>query len=212
MKKMSLLVLIIVFSPIVLFAQEKIEAPAWNIGDKWFFTQGNIEVVNADQNSYTLNFSDDTCKFHNQGFKTIVFEKTTLNRVGVIDGGKRKEYRMGLRRILNFPLYDGKQWKDGFSGKRLFAPFKGALESYTETFTILGWEELRVQAGKFRSIKLEYKCITAYSVIPFMARGFEMKSTFWYSPAVKYLVKGQYDKSYPDELKDWELVSFKHKK
>jgi hypothetical protein len=212
MKRMSLLVLIIVFSPIVLFAQEKIETPVWNNGDKWFFTLGNIEVVNADQNSYTLNFSDDTCKFQNQGFKTIIFEKSTLNRIGVLDGGKRKEYSMGLRRILNVRLYNGKQWKDKYSGKRLFAPFKGAFESYTETFTILGWEDLRVQAGKFRSIKLECKCVTTSSVNPFMPPGIEMKSIFWYSPAVKYLIKGLYDKSYPDEVRDWELVSFKCKK
>jgi len=212
MKKMGLLVLIIVFSPIVLLAQEKIETPDWNIGDKWFFTLGNIEVVNADQNSYTLNFSDDTCRFQNQGFKTIIFEKTTLNRIGVLDGGKRKKYSMGLRRILNVRLYNEKEWKDEYSGKRLFAPFKGAFESYTEFFTILGWEDLRVQAGKFRSIKLECKCVTTSSVSPFMPRGVEMKSIFWYSPAVKYLIKGQYDKSHPDEVKDWELVSFECKK
>jgi len=210
--KMSLLVLIIVISPIVSFAQGEIETPVWRIGDKWVFTLGNIEVINADQNSYALNFSDDTCKFQNQGFKTIIFEKTTLNRIGVFDGGKRKEYAMGLRRILNDRLYNEKQWKDEYSGKRLFAPYKGAFESYTETFTILGWEDLKVQAGKFRSIKLQCNCVTTSSVNPFMPAGVEMKSIFWYSPAVKYLIKGKYDKSYPDELKDWELVSFEFKK
>jgi hypothetical protein len=49
-------------------------------------------------------------------------------------------------------------------------------------------------------------------VNPFMPAGVEMKSIFWYSPAVKYLIKGQHDKSYPDEVKDWELFSFKCKK
>jgi len=91
----------------------------------------------------------------------------------------------------------------------LFAPFKGTFESYTEIFTVLGYEDLRVQAGKFKSIKLEYECITTSSTDPFTPAGVEMKSIFWYSPAVKYLIKGQYDKSYPDEAKDWELVSFK---
>jgi hypothetical protein len=175
------------------------------------FLLRNIEVANADP-TVTLNFSDDTCKFQNQGFKTIIFQKTTLNRIGVFDGGKRKEYSMGLRRILNVRLYSEKQWKDEYSGKRLFPPHKSAFESYTETFTILGWEDIRVQAGKFRSIKLECKCVITSSVNPFMPAGVEMKSIFWYSPDVKYLIKAQHDKSYPDEVKDWELVSFKYKK
>ena len=39
------------FFPIVAFAQEKIEAPAWNVGDKWDFGQeGFLEVVGVDKN------------------------------------------------------------------------------------------------------------------------------------------------------------------
>jgi len=41
---------LIVFIPAMLFAQEKVEASVWNVGDKWVFTQGNIEVVGADKN------------------------------------------------------------------------------------------------------------------------------------------------------------------
>jgi len=73
----------------------------------------------------------------------------------VLDKGKREEYSMGLSRILNVRLYKEKQWKDNYSGKRLFAPFKGTFESYTETFTVLGCQDIKVQAGEFRSIKLE---------------------------------------------------------
>lgn len=212
MKKMSFLVLIILFSPIVLFAQGKIEAPVWNIGDKWYFTSGNIEVVNADQNSYTVNFSDDTCIFQNQGFKAIIFEKPTLNRIGVLVRGKRKEYTVGLRRILNFPLSIGKQWKDEYSGKRMVGTHPDVSESFTETFTALGWEDLEVRAGKLRAIKLEYKHVMTYSQSPWASVPLERKSIFWYSPAAKYFIKCQYDKSYPDEFKDWELSSFKGKK
>ena len=68
MKKIAFLVgcLILFVAPTV-FAQEKVEAPVWNVGDKWVFTQGNIEVVGIDQNSYTLNFSKDTCRVENLG-------------------------------------------------------------------------------------------------------------------------------------------------
>ena len=212
MKKMIFLGWLILFLATSLYAQEKIEAPVWNVGDKWVFTQGSLEVVNADQNSYGAKFSNDTCVLENQGVSTILFEKSTLNRVGVLERTKRKGYTMGLRKILNFPLNIGKQWKDEYSGKRLGGLHSDVVESYTEVFTVLGWEALEVRAGKFKAIKLEYKHIMTYSPSPFASVPLERKSIFWYSPAVKYFIKCQYDKSYPDEVKDWELTSLRVKK
>ena len=203
--------LVLLFSTMV-FAQENIEAPIWNIGDKWFFTLGNIEVAAADPKTFTLNFSDDACKFQKQSFKAIIFEKTTLNRIGGIEGGQQKKYKLGLRRMFDFPLNMGKQWKDEYSGRRLVGVHPDLFESYTETFTVLGWEDLEVRAGKFRAIKLEYKHVITASTMRFASVPFEMKSIFWYSPAAKYFIKSQYDKSIADEVKDWELTSLKGKK
>ena len=45
MKKIVLLLGIFLLFPSITWAQEKVEAPVWNVGDKWVFTQGNIEVV-----------------------------------------------------------------------------------------------------------------------------------------------------------------------
>jgi hypothetical protein len=212
MRKITFILWIFLLFPAITLAQENVEAPVWNIGDKWVFTSGNIEVVNADQNNYTANFSNDTCMFQKQGFKAILFQKLTLNRIGVLERGKQKEYSMGLRRILNFPLSIGKQWKDEYSGEQLGGMHSGISESYTENFTILGWEDLEIKAGKFRAIKLEYKHILTYSGNRWVTVPLERKSIFWYSPAVKYFIKCQYDKSYPDEYKNWELSSFKGKK
>ncbi len=80
MKKMVFLGWLIVSIPAMLFAQERIEAPVWNVGDKWVFTQGNVEVIGADKKSYALNFSKDTCILENVGLETIIIEKSTLNR------------------------------------------------------------------------------------------------------------------------------------
>ena len=53
MKKTIFLGLLIMFLPALVFSQEKVEAPVWNVGDKWVFSgEGSIEVINADQNSY----------------------------------------------------------------------------------------------------------------------------------------------------------------
>jgi len=73
----------------------KIDAPVWNVGDKWVLTgEGSIEVVNTDQNSYALKFSDGICVVERQGHNTIIYEKPTINRIHFTDGGKRKKYVM----------------------------------------------------------------------------------------------------------------------
>jgi len=118
MKKIILLGWLIVFLPAMVFAQEKVEAPVWNIGDKWTFTgDGSIEVVKADQSGYILKLSEGNCVFETQGCKTIIFEKSTLKRIYALEGDKRKKYTMRLTTILNFPFSPGKQWKDVYSAQ-----------------------------------------------------------------------------------------------
>ena len=64
MKKIIFLAWLVVFFPGIVPAQEKVEAPVWNVGDKWTFTgNGGIEVVKADQSGYILKFSDKKCSF-----------------------------------------------------------------------------------------------------------------------------------------------------
>ncbi len=49
MKKVACLGWLIVFLPAMVFAQEKIEAPIWNTGDKWVFDrEGPMEVTGSD--------------------------------------------------------------------------------------------------------------------------------------------------------------------
>ncbi len=39
-------------------AQEKIEKPIWNVGDKWVLhREGPMEVIGIDKNGYVVNFS-----------------------------------------------------------------------------------------------------------------------------------------------------------
>ena len=202
MKKIVLLLAIFLFFPSITQAQEKIEAPVWNLGDKWVFTQGNIEVVGADENSYTLNFSKDTCIIENKGFEKIIFDKSTLNRIYGLKEDNREKYTLAIRRILNFPLDIGQEWKDTCTSKVLVGPFKGRIGDYSEAFRVQGWENVEVQAGNFKSIKLEY-------TLKNMSVGDSGKAIFWYAPEVKYFVKCTYDKNFWRGVADWELVSFK---
>jgi len=157
MKKIFFLGWLIVFLPAIVFAQEKIEAPIWNVGDKWVFTQGNIEVIGADKKSYALNFSKDTGILENVGFQTIIFEKSTLNRIYFLKEDTRVKYNSFRKRILDFPFSLGKQWEDASKMDSLPKLFETVHRfEYSETYKVLGWENVVTRLGTFKALKLEY--------------------------------------------------------
>ncbi len=197
MKKVILLSFLALFIPALVFGQNKVEAPVWNMGDKWKLTEDVvIMVVSADERYYGVKYLTGA------GESILIFEKSSLNRLYYMDKDKRKPYELRNKRLLNFPLEIGKSWKDKYMTK-------GAIkvDTYWETFTVLGWEDVQVQAGKFKTVKIEYK--QAREDEPAK----EGKLWYWYSPDVKYMVKCQYEKSsYWDGTYDWELTSFELKK
>ena len=197
MKKMILLGFLMVFIPAIVCGQDKVQAPVWNIGDKWTIAEDvTIMVVNADESSYAVKYLTAG------GESILIFEKSSVNRLYAMDKDKRIPYEGRNKRLFNFPLDIGKSWKDKFISK-------GALKEYTylETFTVLGWEDIVVQAGKFKTVKIEYKQSNADEPAK------EGKLWYWYSPDAKYMIKCQYEKSrYWDAAYDWELTSFELKK
>ncbi len=213
---------LIVFLPGMLSAQEKIEAPVWNVGDKWVFTgDGSIEVLQIDPNGYVMNFSDNICVLERQGFNKIIFEKSTLQRSYTLEGDKRRKYSMGLKNLLNFPFSPGKEWKHAYSAKPILT--KGYITSrgiptldYYENIRIIGWEDIGVKAGKFRALKIEFiSGHKEFMMGQFPGPAYEDKGYYWYSPDAKYFVKRQYDKASIDgrkELFNWELTSIQLKK
>ncbi len=216
MKKMVYLGWLIIFLPALVFAQEKVGAPVWNVGDKWTFTaDGSIEVIKADQSGYILKFSDKKCIFERQECSAILFEKATRNRINTIEGNETKKYTMGLSKVLDFPLSSGKQWKYAYSGKSRGVGGVLIALDYSENYTVLGWEDIEVRAGKFKALKLEYKRVVTASSATWTNIGEEIKNQYWYSPDVKYFVKCQYDKDWlkgEKEFFNWELTSFQFKK
>ena len=217
MKKMIFLASLIVFLAATVFAQEKVEAPVWNVGDRWVFDrEGPLEVINCDAHSYSIKFSGGI--FPKDATGIAMFERSTLNVKYLLEKDKRKEYRGFRKKILNFPLTLGKQWKDLCQVDELGKMGMFAVE-YQETIRVLGGEEVEVGAGKFKAIKLEYKIETfTREGIGWIPRG-EFKAWYWYSPEVKNFVKCQYEKGYNEALieekgarGDWELVSYELKK
>ncbi len=216
MKRMILGGCLLLFFSTMVCAQEKVEAPIWNVGDKWDFGRdGFLEVVGVDKNGYVAKFLAGIFFKSTQG--TVIFDKSTLSVLYGLEGDKRKKYEGAHRRILNFPLVIGKKWKDEV---RILAPDGFHPREGVENIKVLGWEEVIVPAGKFKAIKLEYKFNHGP---PILGPIYESMAWYWYSPEVKYMVKGQYGKGYEETVKpmdpsykggreDWKLISFKLKK
>ena len=202
MKKKILLIFLVLLIPTIVSGQGKVEAPVWNVGDKWTLSEDVvITVVNADENSYTVKY------LTSRGDLTLIYEKSSLNRLYYMDRDKRIKYEGRNIRLFNFPLDIGKTWEDKYITKQ--AALATQETTYLETFTVLGWEEIVVQAGKFKALKLGYK---QEMVGQTAGRPKEGKAWYWYSPDVKYMVKCQYEKSdYWDAIYDWEIISFKLK-
>jgi hypothetical protein len=146
-----------------------------------------------------MKYSDRT------GDYLSILEKSTLNRTHTLEGEKRKVYKGGRKRLLNFPLSVGKKWKDTFSSRARGSTIAADENLYYETYTILGWENIKVKAGEFKAIKLEYKQEGKSS----RGDSWEGKAWYWYSPEAKYFVKCEYDRSMVwREFRDWELALF----
>jgi hypothetical protein len=200
MKKIILLSFLVLFISAMVFAQDRVNAPIWNVGDRWNLTGDVIiSVANADENSYAVKYSTGG------GESILIYDKSSFNRLYIVDKDKRVKYEGRNKRLFNFPLEIGKSWTDKFTIKS--GTFGAQEFTVIETFTPMGWEDIQIQAGKFRAVKLEYK-----SEMPGQAAGRpkEGKAWYWYSPDVKYMLKCQYDRTdYWDAIYDWELTSIK---
>ena len=225
MKKLIFLGWLVVFVPAIVYAQERVEAPVWNTGDKWVFDRGGpMEVVGCDANCFSVRFSGGI--FRKDASGIAVFDRSTLNVKYTEEKDQRKDYWDLRKKILNFPLTLGKQWRDSVQYDAQQQMNRYAVE-IPETFRVLGWEEVQVPAGKFKAIKLEYKCESKWRSGMGWITDFESTAWYWYSPEVKNFVKCQYEKGYTEPIDqvgkyesskegrgraDWELVSYELKK
>jgi hypothetical protein len=207
MKKKILLSLLVLCIPVILYGQDKIEAPVWNIGDRWSFA-GNfpMSVINADENSYTVKILTRT------GESTYIYDKSSLNILYSVEGDRRIEFKGVHKRRLNFPFEIGKSWKDSFMRKTIYSTAAAREYVYHDTYTVLGWEDIEVRAGKYKALKIEFKEERIEDQERRKTKEREGKAWFWYSPDVKYLIKCKLEENpFWIGYTDWELTSFKLK-
>jgi hypothetical protein len=205
MKRMILVSVLVLLIPVIVYSQDKIEAPVWNVGDKWMFTaHPTMVVVKADDSTYTVK--SVTSKEEN----VYIYDKASLNILYSLEGDKRIPYKRMNKQALDFPLSIGKAWKDRYSTNLSRGNIRLPQEyTFIESRTVLGWEDVEVRAGKFKALKMEVKHERLEDI---KGQPKEGRLWVWYSPEVKNLIKCQMATVFWTGYYDWQLSTFQLRK
>jgi len=187
-------------------AQEKIDAPIWNAGDKWAYKTADgkkftNEVVKVDDEFFVVRMGGSPY--------LNVYDKKTMNITKWIDSSGTEAPASALN-IYDFPLFVGKNWGGQIlpSGATRVG---GQASRWEYSFKVEDREEINTIAGSFKAYRLYCK---HSNLGPRAIPGGWIK--FWYSPEAKAWVKRVAEKSRYFQgtqfENDIELVSYQLKK
>ena len=185
MKKIILISFLVLFIPITLYGQDKVEAPVWSVGDKWTWKRVdgailNSEVVGVKEDLYILKMGKDPDLYG--------YDKKTMNVKFLIkEGGRKVKVESDWRNALDFPMFVGKKWTKSTYVK----PARGDLEvTYINEYNVEGVEDVTTPAGTFKCYKIRLK---QTNMSPRTPRNKSGLVRYWYSPEVKILIKREAD-------------------
>lgn len=172
-----------------------IEVPEYKSGDRWNYTNGYFVEVLGFENELvvtTSNFSRwcKNCRY---------YRDRNYTTVRVLDAnGKSTGESVGLK-LLDFPLQVGKKWTQTITLREVST---GSVSTYSNSFSIVAFEEVTITAGIFRAFRIRW----------FQSQhGTEWSGhcDMWWSPDVKNFIKRSvYASKWFD---DFELVSYSTK-
>jgi hypothetical protein len=181
-------------------AQDKYEAPILYAGDTWRYRVGGKEW-----NRKVLRVEDDIYVIREKtyvGKQDLGYDKNTLNLdFPVNEDGTRTKFTGARRRVLDFPLFFGKEWSNMLKA----APHKGVSreKDFLEEYVVAAYEDVKVAAGTFKAFRIEYQNKETGRMVQ------TARATFWYSPEVKAIVKRTAEKGFA--IPGMELISYKLK-
>jgi hypothetical protein len=199
MKSAILLGLVILFLSAMAWAQEKVEAPIWNVGDKWAYKRVDgvtwtVEVVDVKEDLYILR---------THGVQDLSgYDKKSMNvKYSIEQSGRRLKATGYMNKLFDFPIFVGKKWTDTTTA---MSSSRRVEETYINDFKVEGAEEVITRAGTFKTLKIHYKQTNMF--------GRNGWVVFWYSPEAKTWVKREVEKTdywtTIKWIKDAELTSF----
>jgi hypothetical protein len=204
MKRVMILsVLVLLLAPMA-WAQEKCEAPIWNIGDKWTYK----DVTGSTFTSQVVRIEEDLFIVKTEGAQYLSgYDKKTLNsKFQIEESGRKIKNTTNYRKIFDFPIFVGKKWTYTSTGRA--AGIAGYEEvTYINDFIIEGIEDITTPAGTFKAYRIHYKQTN-------MGLGISGWMRRWYSPEAKTWVKREFEKVSFWSLvpsRDAELISYELK-
>jgi hypothetical protein len=178
-------------------------APVWTVGDQWTYKparggHGIREIVEVKEDLFIMKTSESE--------NLRAYDKTTMNLKFLVDkSGKQVSVSNVFRKVLDFPMFVGKKWKDTVTAR---TATKREV-TFENEFQIEGVEEVTTPAGVFKAFKIYQK---QSNTVPPGRSGW---ARYWYSPIAKNTVKIEVEKSpywagvpWPQ---DSELISYELK-
>ncbi len=183
MKKMILISILVLFIPVILYGEDKVEVPVWTVGDKWTWKRAdgatlNSQVADVKEDLYLLKMGRDPDLYG--------YDKKTMNVKFLIkEGVGQVKFESAWGNVLNFPMFVGKKWKNNTYDK----PARDRVEvTYINEFNVEGVEDIITPAGTFKCYKIRLKQTNMRS----FKNGWVH---YWYSPEVKIWIKREAEKT-----------------
>jgi hypothetical protein len=178
--------------------QSAVDAPALKVGDVW------VDRIGGKNREFKIDSEHD-------GLFDVSFwgtQMTTDQNLNVLIYRSLTEEGSPPSKLdepdawFGFPFYPGKIWNETYTWRTLeTAPITGTSNL---TGKVIGWEEVAVPAGKFRTLKVE----VARRSFGKGGMHDEMNMTYWYAPEVRRFVKLDYYSNWEGTVQT-ELVSYK---
>ncbi len=213
----ALVVLLLVVFPLSISAAENLDRPNVKPGDKWNI-QTTVEVPQKNdwrQSRYEMTVvragsSGILVSMQERNSKRPAFEVmfgADWSRFRSINGEETV-----VEKPFNFPLAQGKTWEVQYAEDHPNKDYKNS--SHALKYTVIGWEDVEVPAGKFKALKIEADgrwkgelapvegsitgtrkdeggsttVTSSRKVIPKVQTG-RIYRAYWYAPQVKTFVK-----------------------
>ncbi len=177
------------------FAAEdvSVSVPTFKIGDEWRYATGFVRVIGFEgEEVITTSDLDPRCR------DCKFFRDKNWTLVRALDAqGRPADVSTGLK-LLDFPLYVGKEWNQEIELRSLTT---GLPRIYRNEFKVMAYEEVTVKTGKFKAFRIAWVQKTRNVANPFVGH-----ADLWWSPEVKNFVKRQVFTT--RWLPDFELESY----
>jgi hypothetical protein len=200
-RAMILSCLVLLLAPMA-WAQEKCEAPSWNIGDKWTYR----DVTGSTFTDQVVRIEEDLFILKTEGLRYLWgFDKKTLNsRFLIEESGRKIKNTSSFRKLYDFPIFVGKKWTYTSTDRD---PVANMEVTYISDLKIEGIEDITTPAGTFKAYRFHLKLTN-------MGAGMSGWMRLWYSPEAKKWVKREFEKGLfwsVGRVQDVQLISYELK-